>query len=404
VADENGAWTLAFTLPDSATMLQLTDRAHRRLIVLDPRRDEAPTVRLRRPERDTTVRAAPANLGLDAEVADDIRHAAAWFEYVVTTGESEGQFDFTQGRLGARRFADASGRLSIVVPLAGLRLKEGDQLQVRAVAVDGNTVSGPDTGYSETRTLRVARRGEYDSLAIEGAPPPSDTAVMTLRYVIQLTEELIAKRQRIPRDTFVEQSAKLGDHVRRLIAKVDEMNEEFTFGGLFPPNAYLLTAREALYDGMRLLNIAEPAQALPPLWTALRALQKFGTAKRYYVRGRLNPALVNIERVRLTGTDSGRASPRGARESAEAERERLRRTFVEALTLLRTAPDRAADLLTEMQVTALRRWPPLAAALGEAAAAVRAGRQPALPLGRARRMLEGPVLVRDTLRAWSTTW
>ena len=50
--------------------------------------------------------------------------------------------------------------------------------------------------------------------------------------------------------------------------------------------------------------IAETVESVPHLWTALRALQKFSTAKRYYLRGKAPEILVNIGRVRGTGKDT----------------------------------------------------------------------------------------------------
>ena len=57
-----------------------------------------------------------------------------------------------------------------------LGLKPGDMVHLRAVARDGNDVSGPGLDASETRVLRVARAGEYDSVAVEGARRPRRTS------------------------------------------------------------------------------------------------------------------------------------------------------------------------------------------------------------------------------------
>jgi hypothetical protein len=407
VSAERGRWRVVFTLPDSATALRLADRDYRRLIVLAPERDQPPAVQLLLPASDTTVREPTGSLTLDARLSDDLGLATARVEYIVSSGETEGSFTFREGTVGARRFSEAGtreARLRLSVPLATFKLVPGDQLSVRAVAIDNNTWSGPDTGYSEPRTLRVARPGEYDSLAVEGAPPPADSAMMTLRYLIQLTERLERSRGRLPRRDFVDSSTGLGTRAERLRTRVEQLQADQTMGGMFPPNPLLNTAYLALAEGEGALKVAEPGESLPHLRTALRALQKYAWAERYYLRGRGGDVLVDLARVRLTGADTGHAKPRTARGLADTTRVRLREAYSDALAVLDTAPDRARERLALLQVEALRADPALGAAVGEAIAMLQAGRDPAQPLQRARRLLDGPAMVADTLPRWSGAW
>jgi hypothetical protein len=400
-----GRWRVGFTLPDSAAALRLADRDYRRLIVLAPERDQPPTVQLLRPATDTTVRDPTGSLTLDARLFDDLGLATARFEYIVSSGETEGSFMFREGTLGARVLRnDKDARLRLTMPLARFELKPGDQLSVRAVAIDNNTWSGPDTGYSEPRTLRVARPGEYDSLAVEGAPPPADSALMTLRYLIQLTERLHQSRHALPRKEFVDSSRGLGIRAERLRFRVQQLQADQTLGGMFPRNPLLDTAYLALAEGEGALKVAEPGEALPPLWTALRALQKYAWAERYYLRGRGGDVLVDLARVRLTGSDTGHARPRTPRGLADTTRARLREAYAAAVGQLTGAPDSARERLALLQVEALRAEPALAAALGEAIAALQAGADPSRPLQRARRVLDGPAAVTDTLPRWSGAW
>ncbi len=400
-----GRWRITFTLPDSAAPLRLADRDYRRLIVLAPERDQPPTVQLLRPAVDTTVREPTGSLTLDARLFDDLGVATARFEYIVSSGETEGSFTFREGTVGARVLRNQKdARLQLTAPLARFELKPGDQLSVRAVAIDNNTWSGPDTGYSEPRTLRVARPGEYDSLAVEGAPPPADSALMTLRYLIQLTERLHQSRKALPRKEFVDSSGGLGIRAERLRTRVQQLQADQTMGGMFPANPLLNTAYLALAEGEGARKVAEPGEALPHLWTALRALQKYAWAERYYLRGRGGDVLVDLARVRLTGSDTGHARPRTPRELADTMRARMREAFVDAVGQLTGAPDSARERLALLQVEALRAEPALAAALGEAIAALQAGADPSRPLQRARRVLDGPAAVSDTLPRWTGAW
>ena len=70
-----------------------------------------------------------------------------------------------------------------------------DVLQLRAVARDANDVSGPGLGSSETRAIRVARAGEYDSVSVDPAPPGEpEGQVLSQRMLINLTEALERRR------------------------------------------------------------------------------------------------------------------------------------------------------------------------------------------------------------------
>ena len=398
-------WRVSFTLPDSATALQLADRDYRRLIVLAPERDQPPTVQLLLPAVDTTVREPAGSLALDALFMDDLGLGTTRFEYIVSSGESEGSFTSREGTVGAQALRnDRDSRLRLTVPLARFQLNPGDLLSVRAVAIDNNTWSGPDTGYSEPRTLRVARRGEYDSLAVEGAPPPADSALMTLRYLIKLTQDLQGRRAKLPRPQFVDSSTGLGTRAERLRTRVEQLQADQTMGGMFPPNPLLNTAYLALAQGEGALKVAEPGEAVPHLLDALRALQKYAWAERYYLRGRGGDVLVDLARVRLKGADTGHAGPRTPRRLADSTRARFRTAFAEAIGRLATAPDSTREGLTLLQVEALRAEPALAAVLGDAIAVLEAGGDPARPLQQARRILDGPAVVADTLPRWSGAW
>ena len=402
---EGDGWGFGFTLPDSAVALQLKDRQYRRLVVIAPRADEQPDVQLLLPARDTTVRTVRGDMVLHARMTDDLGLGGAFFESIVATGQGEGHIKFRRDTLRRRRFSKTrSGELKLTLPLASFNLGEGDILSVRAVSFDNNTLTGPGFGTSETRVLRVATSGEYDSLAVEGAPPPSDTLLVTLRYLIQLTEEIDTQEHKIPREQFVDSAVAIGRQLRRIIRTVENIQREWTMDGVFPENPLLKEAHEALWEGARALYIAETGEALPPMWAALRLLQEFALAERYYIRGRPPDLIVNLGRVRMQGSDTGYAAPRTPREMSDERRRVLLDRYVEAVNLLAESPDSSLNTLMLMQVEALREFPTLASFLGEAVAAIRANEDASAPLGEVRRFLEGRAVVRKRLPHWSAIW
>ena len=403
--DGSDGWMAEFTMPDSAVALELRDREYRRLVVIAPREDEAPSVELLQPRRDTTVRVVRGDIALQARMSDDIGLGGAFFESIVTMGQEEGHITFRRDTLERRSFSGArNGEFAMTIPLADFRLGEGDMLSLRAVTFDNNTLSGPSYTTSETRVLRVATSSEYDSLAIEGAPPPNDTLFLTLRFIIQLTEEIHADRDRLDRDLFVDSAQTIGLQLRRVIRTVEQMQVEWTMEGVFDANPLLAEAHEALWEGARALYIAETGEALPPLWAALALLEEFALAERYYFRGQPPELLVNLGRVRLQGTDTGYAEPRVRRPVSGELREEMLEHYTRSVQFLETAPDSAVNTLMLMQVDALREYPDLATLLGAAINAIRDNEDASAPLADVRRYLEGETIVRRTLTSWSAMW
>ncbi|MBA3403568.1 MAG: hypothetical protein H0U13_02620 [Gemmatimonadaceae bacterium] len=398
-------WHTEFTLPDSAAALRLSDRHYQRLVVVDPRRDEPPAVKLLLPARDSTIRSVAGSIRFEVEIGDDVGIAAARLEYILASGESEGNFTFRQGTLGERSFQGSkSGRLREAIALASFKLKPGDQLSIRAVAFDNNALSGPGKGYSETRTIRLATQEEYDSLSVTAAPPSADTALMTLRLLILKTETLDRKRASTERTAFVSEAQVLGGESDRLRQKIEQIRDQQTGGGEIAADPLFASARDAMWEATRSLLIAETGEAIPPMYVALKALEKLRTARRFYSRARVEDVLVNIERVRLAGTDTGRALARRPRGMVESSIQSLVLDYAEAVRKLRSSPDSAVDALALMRIVAVRRYPDVATALGDAIVAVRTNRDATVPLLRVRRLLEGRSAVSDTLPGWTGAW
>jgi hypothetical protein len=423
ISADGGRWVTSLMMPAKPAGLTLRDRNYERVIVLDPRADAPPKVALTSPIRDTTLRVPRLVVRLNVTTSDDVGLVAGHFEYLISTGSGEIFKARTINTPVVRFGGSRTGSMSATLDLASLNLQGGDVLSMRAIVQDGNTLSGPGIATSDTRTIRIARAGEYDSLSIEAAAPqPLDTTAVSQRMLIALTEQLVRDQPKISRQELVRRSVEIGDqedHIRMRVQEILEQSEPHSHdeqAGEPPPsleeqepadkerdpeNADLRVAYNALWDAVRSLQIAEPAPALPPLRVALAALDRARLANRLYLRGTPPRIIVDLQRVRLTGTEKGSPSARTPRSFADSARVRLSARFNAALDLIEKEPARATTELALIQVEALSSLPDFAAALGEATYAIRAGRDATLPLLRARRALNGPPQATPGLPLWS---
>jgi hypothetical protein len=423
VATLDGGWGVALSMPAKPAALQLRDRGYERVIVLAPRADAAPKVALTSPLRDTTLRTPRLVVQLNASASDDIGLADGYFEYLITTGAGEIFKARTITTPLVHFNRSRSGSLSATLDLASLKLVEGDIVSMRAIARDGNTLTGPGVATSDTRTIRIARASEYDSLSIEAAAPqPIDSSAMSQRMLVVMTEKLVRDQPKLARAELVKRSTEIGeleDRIRKRVHEILTETEEEQGGneqpGEPPPtveemespdqiqgslNPDLKTAYNALWDAVRSLKIAEPAPALPPMRIALAALDRARVANRLYLRGAPPRIIVDIQRVRLAGKEKGTSSTRSPRSFADSARVKLSAQFRVVIDLIEKQPGRAMTELALMRVEALQTLPDVAAALGEVSDAVRGGRDVTLALLRARRILDGPPQVTPGLSQW----
>ena len=417
-----------------------------RVIVVDVRPDSSPGVTMTRPVRDSILPVATGTIALGATLHDDFGLAGASFEYIVSSGDGE-SFTFHTGTVGTRPFGGArDSELAAVVSLDALQLKPGDIVHLRAVARDGNDVTGPGIGRSETRTLRIARSGEYDSVAVEGAAPPEDDkSLLSQRMLINIAEALRKRRKALPRERFVSEAAtiardqgrlrrqvgdiifsRLGDNPGggeargdvdegRPLTKEDLLKaaEAATVvgGGVLDfandetpvtaVNRPLLEAYNAMWDAGRELGVAEPERALPHMYLALAAIQRARSAERLYLRGKAPRLVVDVARVRLQGKDRGASSVRTARSATDTARLSDLRRFASAVKRLTTVPVAAVDSLLVLRVSLLERNAGAARALDAAIGALRAGGDATESLIRSRRALEWDRVTTDSVSRWN---
>ncbi len=447
-----GRWRIALPVPARAEAVRLRAGARERVLVLEPISDSVPQVELVQPARDTVLREARGVLALRATLRDDLGLADAAFELILSAGAGE-LYTFRTLSVAARRFDEGArtGSIDGQVSLDSLGLKPGDFVHLRAVARDRNDVTGAGRGASETRTIRIARADEYDSVAVDPAPPSEpEKDALSQRMILMQTQELVARRPR-PTDVVRTRDARrIAVDQTKLRKKVGEVvflrlgedasgeHEHFAGDGhqhapegVVNPDAILAAAeRAANVDPTRNLDnhgdetpivainrplleaynhtwraseeleTGRPEAAIPWMERAIAALQRARAAERIYLRGRPPSVVIDLQRVRLAGKDEGRPQARAPRASADPARaERLRR-FDRALGLVVADAGAAADSLLLIRVTLPAEERGAALALDAAAARLRQGGDVTAALVAARRLLVQDPPRRAPLTAW----
>ena len=424
-------WQAFTTTTAQPTELRVMRGSASRLLLVDGYADSLPRVELRLPIRDSVLRRATGVLPLEALLHDDIGLASAAFELIVSTGEGE-QFTARTVRVAATRLNrthDMALRASL--NLDSMALGPGDIMHIRAIARDGHPSAGREAGISETRSFRVAKASEYDSVAVEAAPPPEfDKSLLSQRMLLLLTEKLEARRLRLTRHVLLSESGTLaryqgrlrlavGDIVfQRLGGETDATNvhgadatgpptgkadigmlEEGDDSPVIGINRPLLEAYNAMWDAGRALEQGDTNGAIPHMRIALAAIERSRAASRLYLRGKSPTVIVDVARVRLVGRDTGTTNartPRTQLSAASALREaRLLAAAATAATDVAATRDSLAVLRLESVVDA----PDFARALAAVLSHLARGGDLTDDFWRARRTLGG--LVRVPSGDWS---
>ena len=444
-ASDADRWQITLRVSARPVAIRLTDGRHVRIVAVEPIVDAPPQVALTRPVHDTVLRTPSGRLPLAAEATDDYGIASASFEYIVSSGEGE-TFTFKSGVLGAVRASGKQLQLAATLSLDSLHLKPGDIVHLRAVAHDANDVGGPGLGVSDTRAIRIARAGEYDSVAVDAAAPPdAQQDVISERMLIMLAEALEKQRPRLAHDSVLHESQAIAADQKKLRRAIGDVvftrlggvptGEEHTDdsperaktmqdmlaradsatnrsvdpvdfeGGESPVvavNKPLLEAYNAMWDASTALELGEPDTALPHMRRALAAIQQARQAERLYLRGAPASVVIDIDKVRLKGKDKGASSARRPEMPIDSAASLRAVRLDRAIEVARTNSSAAADSLLLLRIDALADAPTFASALADAAAAVRRGDGAAATnaLARARRVLVGSPVARDSLSRW----
>jgi hypothetical protein len=168
-------------------------------------------------------------------------------------------------------------------------------------------------------------------------------------------------------------------------------------------NRPLLEAYNAMWSAAGELNIGAPGRALPHMYAALAAIERARQAERVYLRGRPAAVVVDVNRARLAGKRD--SLPPAARAPARAgARPMPAHRLARAAALAEHDRQAAIDSLMLLRVELLDSSPAGAAAVGDVLTALRAGREIAPALTRARSVLAGPPRSNGAIRPWGGTW
>jgi hypothetical protein len=198
--------------------------------------------------------------------------------------------------------------------------------------------------------------------------------------------------------------------MQELLARADSATNRSTDpidfqGGESPViavNKPLLEAYNAMWDASTQLELGEPGAALPHMRRALAAIEKARQAERLYLRGRPPQVVIDIDKARLKGKDKGSSSTRPALPAPDTAARALEARLLRAIELSSRNASAAIDSLALLRIDALADNPGFAATLTPAIDAMRRGRgtDATAALARARRVLAGPSVVRDSIARW----
>lgn len=439
-------WQVRTVVTDGPVTLQLDRGGRSRLLVIEGRADSIPRVALLQPARDSVFRTPEGSLTLVASVRDDIGLGQARFEAIVSSGEGE-RFTARTVSMGARRFGgEQAGTIRATMDIAALKLVAGDIVHLRAMARDAHPSSAREYGSSETRSFRIVRAAEYDSVAVEPAPPPEvDKSLLSQRMLLMLTEKLEKQRPRLARKTLLNESIKIGRDQARLRQAVGDVvfqrlsgdvsgehthslgdghdhgveqqqgklalsggNAGGNVGGVLEEgddspviaiNQPLLEAYNAMWDAGRELEQGNPKAAIPHMRLALAAIERARSAERLYLRGKPPTVIIDIAKVRLAGKDTGATNVRSKRDALPPREARRAVRLVVAAQFVARDVSAARDSLAVLRVEALGDSPAFAAAVGAVLELLASGGDATEAFVRARRVLGG--VVRTEAGVWS---
>ncbi|MEX0842908.1 MAG: hypothetical protein WD120_01035, partial [Gemmatimonadota bacterium] len=200
VMSSDGGWSVDRILAEGDRGLLLTATAgnavRERVVPIEILLDAPPTVTLLEPERDLVLATGTGEVTFRA-LADDSHGIDSFrLSWVHTRGSGE-SFDFREGAVDWSQVERTGSELegTVTLRLEELGLGPGDVLHLRALATDGNEVTGPGTGVSGTRQIRVIREGDEMLVdALIGFPVEAEQdPVLSQRMILLLTEDLLAR-------------------------------------------------------------------------------------------------------------------------------------------------------------------------------------------------------------------
>lgn len=241
-ASHAAAWEVRWTLSHGDRGLVLAGAGRERVIPLQVLTDEPPEVELLEPNRDMVLARGEGEVRFRARARDLFGVDDFHLSWVHTRGGGE-SFDFQEG---SREWSDLvrtedgmEGTLTL--DLEELGLGAGEVLHLRATASDRNWVTGPGTGVSRTRQIRVIREGDEMSVdALVGLPLDIDEdPVLSQRMLLLMTEDLLERSPELSREEVAREAGEIARQQHRLRDQVGEQVFSRATGAMQPSGAYL---------------------------------------------------------------------------------------------------------------------------------------------------------------------
>jgi hypothetical protein len=242
-----GGWAVDWTVgPDDRGLAMALARPagllEQKVLPLRLLRDRAPEVALTEPSADLVLATASGRITIGATATDDYGVQDLTLHWVLSRGSGE-SFDFSEGQWlwqsVERTNRGATGVFTLSLDTLGL--EAGDVIHVRAMTTDGNDVTGPGIGVSETRQIRISRSDDLsDVTTIIGFPIDREREpLLSQRMIILLTEELRDNSSGLDAAELRSASADIADEQARLRGRIGEQIFSRATGAMQDPEAHL---------------------------------------------------------------------------------------------------------------------------------------------------------------------
>ena len=234
-------WTLA--AGDRGLLLQSSPAHDReRILPVQAVVDGPPEVELLEPTRDLILARGQGEVTFRARARDPYGINDFKLSWVHTRGGGE-SFDFHEESRSWTTLEETEDGVegSLTLDLAELGIGPGEVLHLRATASDVNDVTGPGTGVSRTRQVRVIQEGEEMQVnALLGFPLElAEEPVLSQRMLLIMTEDLLDRAPGLSRDELARESGEIARQQLRLRSQVGEQIFSRATGAMQPGDAHL---------------------------------------------------------------------------------------------------------------------------------------------------------------------
>ncbi len=213
-----------------------------RILPVQVLRDGPPEVELLEPVRDLVLARGEGHVTFHARAQDAFGIDEFQLSWVHTRGGGE-SFDFREDSQGWTVVEETEDGVEgwLTLDLEELGIGPGEVLHLRATASDFNEVTGPGTGVSQTRQIRVIREGEEMQVdALLGFPLElAEEPILSQRMLLIMTEELLERADELTPDELARESGAIAQQQLRLRSQIGEQVFSRATGAMQPNDLHL---------------------------------------------------------------------------------------------------------------------------------------------------------------------